>query len=176
MKPLLTTPQLHITLMRLAHELAERHGGFEDAVLIGIQPRGVPFSNRIARLLGEITGRPIPYGKLDITFYRDDLHGQGRGLHQPSDTAMPFSVEGKTVVLADDVLYTGRTIRAAMDALLDFGRPARVELMALIDRQYSREVPIQASYVGQSIDSSRAQKVVVRWAEQDGEDEVRLQG
>lgn len=113
----------------------------------------------------------LHYGKLDITFYRDDIRKE---LHLPNKTDLHFSIEGKNVVLIDDVLYTGRTIRAAMDALMDFGRPAKVELLVLIDRRYSRQLPVQPDYIGKSIDSIVSQKVKVRWHEKDGMDEVLL--
>ncbi len=163
MKILLDAPQLNITLHRLAHQLAEQHGDFSKAVLVGIQPRGVFLTDRLITLLSEIVGNSsISYGKLDITFHRDDLHA-GAALHRPSVNDMPFSVEGRCVVLADDVLHTGRTIRAAMDALLAYGRPARVELLTLIDRKFSRELPVQPDYTGRSIDTIMTQKVVVDW-------------
>lgn len=113
----------------------------------------------------------LQYGKLDITFYRDDVRKE---LHKANHTAIPFSIEGKNVVLIDDVLYTGRTIRAALDALLDFGRPAKVELCILIDRRFSRQLPIQPDYIGKSIDSIVSQKVKVFWNEKDGKEEVML--
>lgn len=141
-----------------------------NIVLIGLQPRGIYVSDRlVAAIRHEFPGIDIPYGRLDITFYRDDIRKQ---LHIANQTDIPFSVEGKKVVLIDDVLYTGRTIRAAMDALLDFGRPAKVELCVLIDRRYSREFPIQPDYVGKSIDSIVSQKVKVYWKEKDERDEV----
>ena len=162
MKVLLPKQQLSITLHRLAHQLAENHNDFRNAAIIGIQPRGVLLSDRIVAILREITGPHIPYGKLDITFYRDDVR-KGGTLHMPSENEINFSVEGRAVVLIDDVLHTGRTIRAAMDALLDYGRPSRVELLTLIDRRFSREVPVQPDYVGQSIDTIMSQKVKVDW-------------
>jgi pyrimidine operon attenuation protein/uracil phosphoribosyltransferase len=166
MKTLLDTQQLSITLQRLAHQLAEEHDVFDEAAIVGIQPRGVALSDRLVALLQVITGNnAIRYGKLDITFHRDDLHAGG-GLHTPNVNSMPFSVEGRTVILVDDVLHTGRTIRAAMDALLAFGRPARVELLTLIDRKFSRELPVQPDYTGRSIDTIMSQKVVVDWGEE----------
>jgi pyrimidine operon attenuation protein/uracil phosphoribosyltransferase len=170
MKTLLNGAQLSITLQRLAHQLSEQHDAFEEAVLVGIQPRGVPLAERLADLLRGITGNDaLRAGKLDITFHRDDLHAGG-ALHRPSANEMPFSVEGRTVILVDDVLHTGRTIRAAMDALLAFGRPARVDLLTLIDRKFSRELPVQPDYTGRSIDTIMSQKVVVDW----DREEVRL--
>ncbi|RYZ52400.1 MAG: bifunctional pyr operon transcriptional regulator/uracil phosphoribosyltransferase PyrR [Sphingobacteriales bacterium] len=173
MKTLLDRNQLYITLQRLAHQLVENHSDLTTAAIIGLQPRGIWFSDRIARIVKDITGQKIPYGKLDITFYRDDVH-QGNTIHLPAQTDIPFSVENRKVILVDDVLHTGRTIRAAMDALIDFGRPASVELMVLIDRHYSRELPIQPDYTGQTVDTIITQKVKVNWEENDGIDEVIL--
>lgn len=165
MKILLDAAQLQITLQRLAHQLAEQHDSFEDTAIVGIQPRGVALSDRLMELLQGIIGpQKIDYGKLDITFHRDDVRSGG-ALHTPSTNDMPFSVEGRTVVLVDDVLHTGRTIRAAMDALLAYGRPARVELLTLIDRKFSRELPVQPDYTGRSIDTIMSQKVLVDWNE-----------
>jgi pyrimidine operon attenuation protein/uracil phosphoribosyltransferase len=172
LKTILNEQQLAITIQRLTHQLLENHLDLENTVLIGIQPRGIYFSNRIVeQLRSQLGGKPIPYGKLDITFYRDDVRA---GLHELNRTDIPFSIENKNVVLIDDVLWTGRTIRAALDALLDFGRPAKVELCILIDRRFSRQLPIQADYTGKSIDSIITQKVKVYWQEKDGKDEVAL--
>lgn len=172
MKIILNEQQLDITIQRLTHQLLENHLNLENTVLIGIQPRGIYFSDRIVQQLRSlVTGAPIGYGRLDITFYRDDVR---TGLHEINRTDIPFSIEGKDVILIDDVLWTGRTIRAALDALLDFGRPAKVELCVLIDRRFSRQLPIQADYVGRPIDSIITQKVKVYWREKDGKDEVAL--
>ena len=174
MKTLLDHHQLNITLQRLAHELVENHLSFENTVLIGIQPRGIFLSDRIVNLVKQITGNDhILYGRLDITFYRDDVH-QSTTLHVPAATDISFSIAGKKVILIDDVLHTGRTIRAAMDALLDFGRPTQIELLTLIDRHFSRELPVQPDYVGSTIDTIMTQKVKVNWQEKDGKDEVLL--
>lgn len=174
MKTLLDHKQLNITLQRLAHQLVENHLTFEDTAIIGIQPRGVWLSDRIAQLVKEITGQQqLNYGRLDITFYRDDVH-QTANIQLPAQTDITFSVQKKNVILIDDVLHTGRTIRAAMDALLDFGRPQHVELLVLIDRRFSREVPIQPDYVGQTVDTIMTQKVKVFWQEKDNKDEVVL--
>lgn len=173
MKTLFNEHQLSITLQRLAHQLREQHLDFSQTAIIGIQPRGVYLSNRLVDLLRQITRQQnFRYGVLDITFYRDDTR-QG-GLQVPAETDVRFGIEGLDVVLVDDVLHTGRTIRAAMDALLDFGRPRKVELLTLIDRHFSREVPIQPDYVGQTIDTIISQKVIVRWKENDQKDEVVL--
>jgi pyrimidine operon attenuation protein/uracil phosphoribosyltransferase len=172
MKIILNEQQLALTIQRLANQLLENHLDLENTVLIGIQPRGIYFSDRIVQQLQtEVKPAAIKYGKLDITFYRDDVR---KGLHELNDTEIPFSIENKNVVLIDDVLWTGRTIRASLDALLDFGRPAKVELCVLVDRRYSRQLPIQADYVGRPIDSIITQKVIVHWKEKDGKDEVTL--
>ena len=161
MKSILSEQQLAITIRRLAHQIVENHESLENTVLIGIQPRGVHLSDRlIEEIKKQLPAGKIQYGKLDITFYRDDIRKE---LHVANQTDIPFSIEGKKVVLIDDVLYTGRTIRAALDALLDFGRPEKVELCVLIDRRFSRQFPIQPDYVGKSIDSIVTQKVKVEW-------------
>ena len=171
-KTILNEQQLDLTIQRLTHQLLENHLDLDNTVFIGIQPRGVFFSNRIVTLLKtQVDPARIRYGKLDITFYRDDVR---RGLHELNQTEIPFSVEGRNVVLIDDVLWTGRTIRAALDALLGFGRPAKVELCVLIDRRLTRQLPIQADYIGKPIDSMFTQKVKVYWKEKDGKDEVAL--
>ncbi len=165
LKSILAEQQLHITIKRLAHQVLENSTGISNTVLIGLQPRGVFLSDRIVEeIKKELPGENILYGKLDITFYRDDIRKE---LHIANRTDIPFSVEGKRVVLIDDVLYTGRTIRAALDALLDFGRPEKVELCVLIDRRFSRQLPIQPDYVGKSIDSIISQKVKVEWDKQE---------
>ena len=156
--------QLKLTLKRLAHELIENHYPFTNTCIIGIQPRGIAISDFITQYIQNIHPEvSVAYGKLDITFYRDDFRGQ---IHIPSITDLPFSIEGKKVILIDDVLYTGRTIRAAMDALLDNGRAQKVELCILVDRKFSRELPIQPDYVGKSIDSIVTQKVKVIWGDE----------
>lgn len=174
MKTLLNHKQLDITLQRLAHQLIENHFDFSETAIIGLQPRGVWLSDRIVSLLqGIIKKKDMDYGKLDITFYRDDVH-QSAAMQTPSQTEINFSIENKRVILIDDVLHTGRTIRSAMDALIDFGRPKSVELLVLIDRHYSRELPIQADYIGMVIDTIISQKVKVNWKEKDKKDEVLL--
>lgn len=170
MKSILTKQQLAITIKRLAHQILENHIDLENTVLIGIQPRGIYLSDQIvSEIKKELPAKKIQYGKLDITFYRDDIRKE---LHVANQTDILFSIEGKKVVLIDDVLYTGRTIRAALDALLDFGRPEKVELCVLIDRRFSRQFPIQPDYVGKSIDSIVSQKVKVFWNKKDGREEV----
>ena len=170
MKSILTEPQLEITIKRLAHQVLENHVGLANTVVIGLQPRGIYLSDRIIdEIKKDIPAEKIQYGKLDITFYRDDIRKE---LHIANRTDIPFSIEGKNVVLIDDVLYTGRTIRAALDALLDFGRPEKVELCVLIDRRFNRQLPIQPDYTGKSIDSILSQKIKVYWKVKDGKDEV----
>jgi pyrimidine operon attenuation protein / uracil phosphoribosyltransferase len=172
LKTILNEQQIAITIQRLSQQVLENHLELENTVLIGIQPRGIYFSDRIVgQLRSQVAAGRISYGKLDITFYRDDVR---RALHEPNRTEIPFSIENKNVILIDDVLWTGRTIRAALDALLDFGRPSKVELCVLIDRRLSRQLPIQADYTGKSIDSMITQKVKVYWSERDGRDEVEL--
>jgi pyrimidine operon attenuation protein / uracil phosphoribosyltransferase len=170
LKSILTEQQLAITIKRLAHQVLENHIDLENTVLIGIQPRGVYLSDQLVEEIKKhvATGN-IHYGKLDITFYRDDIRKE---LHEPNKTDIHFDIEGKKVIIIDDVLYTGRTIRAALNALLDFGRPEKVELCVLIDRRFSRQFPIQPDYVGKSIDSIISQKVRVRWKQKDGVEEV----
>ncbi len=174
MKTIINQQQLSITIDRLCHQLIENHLDFENTVLIGLQPRGVFLSDRMnARLKKILPEVAISYGRLDITFYRDDFSKKG-GMPIPNKTDINFSIENKEVVLIDDVLYTGRTVRSALEALPDFGRPDKVELLVLIDRRFSRQIPIQPDYTGRSIDSIISQKVKVQWAERDGEDKVLL--
>lgn len=176
LKTILNKTQLSITIDRLCHQLIENHLRFENSVLVGLQPRGIYLSDRIDKKLRELLPDVhIPYGKLDITFYRDD-YNKGEALHIPNQTDIGFSVENKKVILVDDVLYTGRSIRSALDAILDFGRAEKVELLVLIDRRFSRQLPIQPDYVGRTIDSIISQKVKVIWEEQEGTDEVILIG
>ena len=153
--------------------MLEEYPDPSKTVFIGLQPRGIYLSNRLVKELEILYGKKIHYGLLDITFYRDDIRNQ---LHVPNQTRINFSVENMNVVIIDDVLYTGRTTRAALDALLDFGRPARVELCVLIDRRFSREFPILSNYTGKTIDTIFSQKVKVNWLERDGADEVVLMG
>jgi pyrimidine operon attenuation protein/uracil phosphoribosyltransferase len=158
---ILDKQQLHLTILRLAHQLLENHLDLNNVVFIGLQPRGVHVSNKMVEYIKELSPKDkVNYGLLDITFYRDDIRD---GLHLANKTNIDFSVEGKTVILIDDVLYTGRTIRAALDALLDFGRAKKVELCVLVDRRFNRELPIQPDYCGKAIDSIISQKVKVEW-------------
>jgi pyrimidine operon attenuation protein/uracil phosphoribosyltransferase len=163
------------SLTRISHEIVERNRGIEDLALVGIRERGVPIARRIARQLLEITGRQVPTGALDITLYRDDLMRQAVG-PQPlvRSTDIPFDLDDRVILLVDDVLYTGRTIRAALDALIDFGRPKAIQLVVLVDRGH-RELPIKADYVGKNVPTSRRESVQVRLKEVDGHDEVVIQ-
>ena len=163
MVTILDNYQLDLTIRRLAHQLIENHYPFTDTCFIGMQPRGLQVSDQIiGHIKQQYPDLQLNYGKLDITFYRDDIRS---GLHVPTITDIPFPIEGKKIVLIDDVLYTGRTIRAAMDALIDYGRPAKVELVVLVDRKFNRQLPIQPDYVGKAIDSIISQKVKVIWEE-----------
>ena len=164
------------SVARIAHEIVERNRGVEDLALIGIRARGVPLAERLAAEIETIAGVRVPTGALDITLYRDDLRRHAVG-PQPviRRTDVPFSIDDRLILLVDDVLYTGRTIRAAFDALIDFGRPRAIQLVALIDRGH-RELPIRADYVGRNIPTSRQQSVQVRLKEIDGRDEVEVEG
>jgi pyrimidine operon attenuation protein/uracil phosphoribosyltransferase len=162
------------TLARIAHEIVERNRGIEELALVGIRTRGVPIARRLAQAIGEINGHAVPTGVLDITLYRDDLMRHAVG-PQPlvRRTEIPFSIDDKRILLVDDVLYTGRTIRAALDALIDFGRPKVIQLVVLIDRGH-RELPIKADYVGKNLPTSLLQSVQVHLMEVDGRDEVEI--
>ena len=164
------------TLARIAHEILERNKGVEDLALVGIRRRGVPIARRLASSLKEITGDDVPTGALDITLYRDDLMRSAVG-PQPvvRRTEIPFSIDDRKILLVDDVLYTGRTTRAALDALIDFGRPRAIQLIVLVDRGH-RELPIKADYVGKNLPTSSRQSVQVRLLEVDGADEVVIEG
>jgi pyrimidine operon attenuation protein/uracil phosphoribosyltransferase len=170
---LLDGQKFQTTIQRLCRQLIENHNDFSDSVLIGIQPRGIYLARRVAEELRKILpDHTIEQGDLDITFYRDDFRRREQLL--PNQTKIDFIIEGKRVIMMDDVLWTGRTVRAAMDALLAFGRPEKVELLALVDRRYSRHLPVSADYVGIEVDSIASQKVVVSWQETDGEDKIVL--
>ena len=170
---ILNAKHLELTLKRLSHELIESHNDFSNTVLVGLQPRGIHVVTRLKEILEEILGEKITCGNLDITFYRDDFRRRERPLI-PSITNIDFSIENKKVVLIDDVLYTGRTIRSGLDALLTFGRPSKVELLVIIDRRFSRDLPIQADYTGKAIDTLISERVSVEWKETEGEDKVVL--
>jgi pyrimidine operon attenuation protein / uracil phosphoribosyltransferase len=163
------------TLARIAHEILERNRGIDELALVGIRSRGVPLARRLARAIADIGGHDVPTGALDITLYRDDLGRHTVGT-QPvvRSTEIPFSIDDKRILLVDDVLFTGRTIRAALDALIEFGRPKTIQLVVLVDRGH-RELPIKADYVGKNLPTSPSQSVQVRLIEIDGKDEVEIQ-
>src|SRR5215204_51138 len=164
------------TLARIAHEILERNKTVDDLALVGIRRRGVPLARRLARSLKDLSGHEVPSGALDITLYRDDLMRPAPG-PQPvvGQTDITFSLDDRRILLVDDVLFTGRTTRAALDALTDFGRPRAIQLVALVDRGH-RELPIKADYVGKNVPTSRHESVQVKLRELDGVDEVLLQG
>ncbi len=163
-----------LTIERLCQQLIEQHSNFERTCLIGIQPRGVFLSERLHQRLQQLTGLPaIEHGKLDITFYRDDFRTRQKPL-SASRTELEFLVEGKRVVLIDDVLYTGRTVQAALTALNHYGRPEKVELLTLVDRRFNRHLPIQSDYVGLTVDAVDRAFVRVEWQGQQAEDRVLI--
>jgi pyrimidine operon attenuation protein/uracil phosphoribosyltransferase len=171
-KVLLDKEKFDVTIKRLCHQLIEVHGDFKNSAIIGLQPRGVFLAQRIKKELETILkNKKVNCGELDITFYRDDFR---RKELIPNRTNIDFIIEEKNVVMVDDVLFTGRTIRAGLDAMLAFGRPKDVELLVLVDRRFSRHVPIQAKYVGITIDSIESQNVKVEWKETEGNDKVTL--
>lgn len=171
-KIILDADRMDVTIKRLCYQLIEVHNRFENSVIIGLQPRGVFLARKIQAELQKILKiKNVPLGELDVTFYRDDFRKKEL---IPNRTTIDFIIEDKNVVLVDDVLYTGRTIRSGLDAMLAFGRPKDVELLVLIDRKLSRHLPIQAKYVGKTIDSIASQKVKVEWKETDGKDRVTI--
>lgn len=173
-KMLLNSREINIILHRLACQLIENHPGFENTVIIGIQPRGVFLAERIIKLLREDYNlNNIPFGHLDITFYRDDFRRSEKPL-EANKTKIDFIVEDKQVIFIDDVLYTGRSIRAALTAIQSFGRPKEIELLTLIDRRFSRHLPIQPDYNGRQVDAINDEQVKVHWVENQGEDAVYL--
>ncbi|HLZ29712.1 MAG TPA: bifunctional pyr operon transcriptional regulator/uracil phosphoribosyltransferase PyrR [Chloroflexota bacterium] len=170
-KKLLGADDIRRAVARLAHEVVERNQGVESVVLVGLRTRGLPLARRLQQRILEFEGVEVPLGELDITLYRDDVHQ--RAPRPLSPTSIPVDISDKTVVLVDDVLYTGRTIRAALDALIDLGRPRSIQFVCLIDRGH-RELPIRPDYVGKNVPTSRHEKVAVRLEEIDGIDEVAL--
>jgi len=172
-KQIISSEQFGIMIERLSHQLIENHGDFSNTILVGIQPRGVEFAERILEKLNQISNNSIQSGNLDITFFRDDF-GRRDNPIEAQELDMNVSVEGKRVVLIDDVLFTGRSIRSAMDALLSFGRPKQVELMVLIDRRLTRHLPIQPNYVGRTVDTILEEKVIVKWKSSQSEDKIIL--
>jgi pyrimidine operon attenuation protein/uracil phosphoribosyltransferase len=171
MPTLMSADDIRRAVTRIAHEIVENNRGTDDLVIIGMLTRGVPLAQRIAAAIRDFEHEDVPVGSLDVGLYRDDLTSRGPSVNiQPSD--LP-EIAGKRVVLVDDVLYTGRTVRAALDALIDYGRPGRIQLAVLVDRGH-RELPIRADFVGKNIPTSRADDVQVRFKESDGEDSVRV--
>src|ERR1700739_3319149 len=172
-KELFSSQDLEITLDRLCHQLLENHTDFKDTVIIGLQPRGIYLARRLHKKITALTkNKNIPFGDLDAPFYRDGF--RKRQPVMPKTMNMNFIIEDKNVILIDDVLHTGRTIRAGLDALLDFGRPRKVELLVLIDRRFSRDLPIQPDYVGKRIDTRVEQNVRAEWKETEGNNRVWL--
>lgn len=170
---ILNAQHFNLTLQRLARQLIENHDDFSETVLIGLQPRGVRVLDRLKGLIETILSADIQCGTLDITFYRDDFRRKVMP-PIPSVTNIDFSLENKKVILIDDVLYTGRTIRSGLDAMLAFGRPQKVELLTFIDRRFKRDLPIQADYIGKAVDTLVSERVTVEWNETEGNDQVIL--
>jgi pyrimidine operon attenuation protein/uracil phosphoribosyltransferase len=173
-KIIMTPDDIRRTLARIAHEIIERHKTVEHLLLVGVRTRGVPLAQRLANNIEHLEGLKIPVGSLDISPYRDDRNSNNHNskivVH---NTTIPVSIENKNIVLVDDVLYTGRSIRAAMDALVDLGRPQSIQLAVLVDRGH-RELPIRADYIGKNVPSSREEEIQVRMVEVDGTDEVAI--
>jgi pyrimidine operon attenuation protein/uracil phosphoribosyltransferase len=173
-KTILNSKHFELAINRLCYQLIENHNDFSNTALVGLQPRGVYVLDRIKSRLQEITkNNDLKTGVLDITFYRDDFRRRDEPI-SAEKTEIDFLLEGKNVVLIDDVLFTGRTIRAGMDALLAYGRPSKVELLVFIDRRFSRHLPIQPNYIGKTVDSISEERVEVKWKEIDKEDKVIL--
>jgi pyrimidine operon attenuation protein/uracil phosphoribosyltransferase len=162
MRILMDTNLMHLSLTRLGYELIENYNDFSDVAIIGVQPRGAIFAKKLHQKIEEITDCKIRFGKIDPTFHRDDFR-RGDDILKANSTEIDFYVENLKIIMVDDVLFTGRTIRAAMDALMSFGRPEKVELLTLIDRRFNRELPIQADYLGLSVDTIEQVKVKVEW-------------
>jgi len=173
-RQILNQKDIQITIERLCQQLIEHHGDFKNTVIVGVQPRGTFLSKRIiAKLKQLLNNASLESGSLDISFYRDDLRMRDEPI-VPEIMDMNLSLEGKNVVLIDDVLFTGRSIRSAIDALMAFGRPNSVELLTLIDRRFSRHLPIQPNYVGRTIDAIDSEKVIVEWKEVNGKDRILM--
>ncbi|RUA38026.1 MAG: bifunctional pyr operon transcriptional regulator/uracil phosphoribosyltransferase PyrR [Bacteroidetes bacterium] len=167
---ILDTDLLQITINRLVEELIENHQDFQDTVLIGLQPRGIFLAQRIKKRLSDRLNKELQLGLLDTTFYRDDFRRRDTPI-KANATDIPFIIEDKKVILIDDVLFTGRTVRAALDAMIAFGRPKLVELLTFIDRKYTRDLPIQPDYVGQRVNTIKTQRVLVEWTDQGAEND-----
>lgn len=173
-KVVLDAASIDRALVRMAHEIHEHHKGVKDLALVGIRTRGVFLAKRLQKKFMEITGTELPLGVLDITLYRDDLREVGPN-PEVHETDLPFDLKKKVIILVDDVLYTGRTIRAALDALIDYGRPRVIQLAVLVDRGH-RELPIRADYVGKNVPTAVKEKVIIRLKENDGKDEAVVSG
>ena len=169
----LNSLQFSHTIRRLCYQLIENHNDFSNSALIGLQPNGIYVANRLKKELNSICEIEVLTGSLDITFYRDDFRRNNKPLI-PSVTNLDFSIENKKVILIDDVLFTGRTVRSGLDAIMAYGRPLKVELLALIERRFSHHIPIRPDYIGQSIDTIQSERVTVKWKETDGKDQVIL--
>lgn len=173
---ILSSPLLEIVISRLAQQLIETYQDFSDTVILGMQPRGIYFAERVTRELNRALGQTVPLGYLDATFYRDDFRRRDNPL-RANTTNVPFIIENKRVILIDDVLATGRMVRAALDAMTAFGRPRKVELVVLIDRRYNRDLPIKPDYTGKRVNTLESQQVLVEWTEQGAEtDRIWLVG
>ncbi len=162
---------LQITLDRLCQQLIENHDDFNDTVIVGLQPKGIFLAERICKIISDLLQKEVPLGILDATFFRDDFRRGNDAPLKANTTRIPFQIEDKKVILIDDVLYTGRTVRASLDAMIAFGRPAKVELLALINRKYSRDLPIQPNYVGMEVNCLESERVLVELKEQGGEED-----
>ena len=173
-RQIMTPDDVRRALVRISHEIVEKHGGTHGLALVGVRRRGVPLAERLAAAIEQNEGVRLPVGALDITFHRDDISAQASRAPELKGTDLPFELEASTVVIVDDVLYTGRTVRAAMDALVDVGRPAAVRLAVLVDRGH-RELPIRADHVGKNVPTAREETVHVRLREVDGQDEVVIE-
>ncbi len=172
-REILNETEINILISRLTRQLIENHNLFENSVLIGVQPRGIYVATRLQQKLKELSGIEVTTGAIDTTFFRDDFRRKDKPL-LPSVTNLDFSIESKRIILVDDVLFSGRTVRAAMDALMTYGRPASIELLVLVDRRFSRNLPIEANYVGKFIDTLSNERVEVEWKEIEGTDKVIL--
>lgn len=170
---ILDSKKLQLTIKRLCYQLIENHHDFSDSVILGLQPRGIYMADRIHKELEQILNKKVLLGRLDVTFFRDDFRRRENPLI-PNATKIDFTIENRKVILIDDVLYTGRTIRSGLDAMLAYGRPQNVELMVLVDRRYSRHLPVEANYIGTQVDSIAEERVKVEWKETDGKDQIIL--
>ena len=172
-REILSEMEINILISRLTRQLIENHNTFENSILIGVQPKGIYVANRLREKLSQLSGINVTTGAIDTTFFRDDFRRKETPL-LPSVNNLDFSIEGKKIILIDDVLFSGRTVRAAMDALMTYGRPKAIELLVLIDRRFSRNLPIEANYVGKYVDTLSHERVEVTWKETEGLDKVIL--